>query len=110
MVRIPVESKYIEGALQRARDAKLPPELRAHRKPSLPPKTSAPVDSVNISNGKITPEQIKLHPEIPSADASPSNFEQVGDTYLTLATLMPELAKLSLSAKNEQKILVGAAV
>ena len=57
----------------------------------------------------VKPEKLKLHPEIPSADTILSNFEQPGDSFLTLATLMPELAKLALSAKNEQ-LLVGAAV
>lgn len=102
MARLDISSEQLQNYIQRVRELKTPPELRATRR--IAPK--APVDVASISNkNPIQPQELKLHPETPTIDNFPSTIEQSASNFSVLMTLFPQAKKLVQQAIEEQKLL-----
>ncbi|MGB9613082.1 MAG: hypothetical protein ACPL4K_02755 [Candidatus Margulisiibacteriota bacterium] len=103
MARVDISSQQLQGYLQRVRELKTPPELRANIR--VAPKT--PIDVPSVST--IQPRELKLHPETPTSETLPSALEQIASNFMVLMTLFPQGRELIAQASQEQKLLGAVA-
>ena len=111
MVNIPANSDYLKGAIGQVKNAKTPPELRANVR-QLKPSNENQVDIAQLSVQATKPQELKFHPEIPSANDDNLSLVQPGGNLATLFVLlggMPEARGLVAAAAKEQQMIGGTA-
>src|SRR3989338_494039 len=111
MVNIPANSDYLKGAIGRVKEAKTPPEMRVQIRPAST-ESSAGLgrDLAQLSADATKPQDLKFHPEIPSASDDDLALAQPGGNLATLFVLLGSLPKargLVATAAKEQQIIGG---